>query len=152
MLAVGDIAPTTNILTDTKRFCLAQLNGKKMVIFFFPRADTSGCTKESLQFSDLIEDFAAANAEVIGISKDTPKKQAKFRAKYDIKCYLGSDYNTDICKQFGVWVEKSMYGKAYMGIQRSTFVINAAGRVAAVWPKVRVDGHASEVLEFVQTI
>ena len=152
MLAVGDIAPTTDIPTDTKPFSLARHNGKKMVIFFFPRADTSGCTKESLQFSNLIEDFAAANAEVIGISKDTPQKQAKFRAKHDLKYHLGSDYNTDICERFGVWVEKSMYGKVYMGIQRSTFVINATGRVAAVWPKVKVDGHASEVLAFVQTI
>jgi peroxiredoxin Q/BCP len=152
MLAVGDIAPTTDIPTDTESFPLARHNGKKMVIFFFPRADTSGCAKESLQFSNLIEDFAATNAEVIGISKDTPQKQAKFRAKHDLKCHLGSDYNTDICEQFGVWVKKSMYGKAYMGIQRATFVINATGRVAAVWPKVKVDGHASEVLAFVQTI
>ena len=152
MLAVGDIAPTTYIPTDTNTFCLARHHGKKMVIFFFPRADTSGCTKESLQFSDLIDDFVAADAEVIGISKDTPQKQAKFRAKYNLRCYLGADYNTDICEQFGVWVEKSMYGKVYMGIQRATFVIDATGKVAAVWPKVKVDGHAAEVLEFVQTI
>ena len=152
MLAIGDVAPTTDIPTDTSQFCLARHNGKKMVIFFFPRADTSGCTKESLQFSDLIEDFAAADTEVIGISKDTPRKQAKFRSKYDLRCHLGADFNTDICEQFGVWVEKSMYGKTYMGIQRATFVIDATGRVAAVWPKVKVDGHAAEVLSFVQTI
>lgn len=152
MLAVGDIAPATEVATDTDRLLLAPHDGKKMVIFFFPRADTSGCTKEALQFSDLIEDFADADAEVIGISKDTPQKQAKFRAKYDLRCHLGSDFNTDICEQFGVWVEKSMYGKTYMGIQRATFVIDATGRVAAVWPKVKVDGHATEVLSFVQTI
>ena len=150
MLVVGDTAPTTDIPTDTDQFSLARHDGKKMVIFFFPRADTSGCTKEALQFSDLFEDFAAANAEVIGISKDTPQKQAKFRAKYDLRCHLGADFNTDICEQFGVWVEKSMYGKTYMGIQRATFVIDATGRVAAVWPKVKVDGHAAEVLAFVQ--
>ena len=152
MLAVGDIAPATDIPTDTDYYSLAPHNGKKMVIFFFPRADTSGCTKEAIQFSNLVEDFAAAGAEVIGISKDTPKKQAKFRAKYDLKCHLGADYDTDICEQFGVWIEKSMYGKTYMGIQRATFVIDATGRVAAVWPKVKIDGHATEVLSFVQTI
>ncbi len=152
MLVVGDITPTIDIPTDTNHFSLARHNGKKMVIFFFPRADTSGCTKEALQFSDLIEDFAAADTEVIGISKDNPQKQAKFRAKYDLRCNLGADYNTDICEQFGVWVEKSMYGKTYMGIQRATFVIDATGRVAAVWPKVKINGHATEVLSFVQTI
>ena len=152
MLAIGDIAPATDIPTDTERFSLAPHDGKKMVIFFFPRADTSGCTKEALQFSDLIEDFAAADADVIGISKDTPQKQAKFRAKYDLRCDLGSDFNTDICEQFGVWVEKSMYGKTYMGIQRATFVIDATGRVARVWPKVKVNGHAAEVLSLVQTL
>ena len=152
MLAVGDSAPTTDIPTDKELFCLARHDGKKMVIFFFPRADTSGCTKEALQFSDLTEDFAAADVEVIGISKDSPHKLAKFRAKFDLKCHLGSDFNGNICEQFGVWVKKFMYGKAYMGIQRATFVIDATGRVAAVWPKVKVDGHAAEVLAFVQTI
>ena len=152
MLTIGDIAPTTDIPTNTEPFCLARHDGKKMVIFFFPRVNTSGCTKESLEFSDLIEDFAAADAEVIGISKDTPQKQAKFRAKFGLRCNLGADYNSDICEQFGVWVKKSIYGKAYMGIQRATFVVDMNGRIAAVWPKVKVDGHAAEVLAFVQTI
>ena len=152
MLAVGDIAPATDIAVDTERCCLTPHDGKKMVIFFFPRADTSGCTKESIQFSNLIEDFAAAGTEVIGISKDTPQKQAKFRAKFDLKCHLGADHDTDTCEQFGVWVEKSMYGRTYMGIQRATFVIDANGKIAAVWPKVKVDGHAAEVLAFVKTI
>ena len=152
MLTVGDIAPATEMATDTGRFSLAPHDGKKMVIFFFPRADTSGCTKESIQFSDLIEDFAATGTEVIGISKDTPQKQAKFRAKYDLKCHLGADNNTDVCEQFGVWIEKSMYGRAYMGVQRATFVIDASGKVLAVWPKVNINGHAAEVLAFVQTM
>ena len=152
MLAVGDIAPTTDIAVDTERCSLTPHDGKKMVIFFFPRADTSGCTKESIQFSNLIEDFAAAGAAVIGISKDTPQKQAKFRAKYDLKCYLGADHDTDVCEQFGVWVEKSMYGRTYMGIQRATFVIDASRKVVAVWPKVNVNGHAAEVLTFVQNM
>ena len=152
MLAVGDIAPATDIAVNTERCSLTPHDGKKMVIFFFPRADTSGCTKESIQFSNLIEDFAAAGAAVIGISKDTPQKQAKFRAKYDLKCHLGADHDTDVCEQFGVWVEKSMYGRAYMGIQRATFVIDANGKVVAVWPKVNVNGHAAEVLAFVQNM
>ena len=121
-------------------------------VFFFPRADTSGCTKEALQFSDLIEDFAAADAEVIGISKDTPQKQAKFRAKYDLRCHLGADFTTDICEQFGVWVEKSMYGKKYMGIQRSTFLINTEQKIQHIWNKVKVPGHAEEVLEVVKKL
>ena len=152
MLAVGDIVPATDIATDAERYSLVPHDGKKLVIFFFPRADTSGCTKETIQFSNLIEDFAAAGAAVIGISKDTPQKQAKFRAKYNLKCYLGADHDTDVCEQFGVWVEKSMYGRAYMGIQRTTFVIDAGGKVVAVWPKVNVNGHAAEVLAFVQTM
>ena len=152
MLAVGDIAPATDIAVDNERYSLTPHSGKKMVIFFFPRADTSGCTKESIQFSNLIEDFAAAGAAVIGISKDTPQKQAKFRAKYNLKCYLGADHDTDVCEQFGVWVEKSMYGRTYMGIQRATFVIDASRKVVAVWPKVNVNGHAAEVLAFVQNM
>ena len=152
MLAVGDIVPAVDIPTDTDECYLVPHNGKKVVIFFFPRADTTGCTKESIQFSNLIDDFAAVGAEVIGISKDTPQKQAKFREKYDLKCHLGADHDTDICEQFGVWVEKSMYGRAFKGIQRATFVIDANGKINAVWPKVKVDGHAAEVLAFVQTM
>ena len=151
MLAVGDVAPATDIAAGNERYSLTPHDGKDGH-FLFPRADTSGCTKESIQFSNLIEDFAAAGTEVIGISKDTPQKQAKFRAKYDLKCHLGADHNTDVCEQFGVWVEKSMYGRAYMGVQRATFVIDASGKVLAVWPKVHVNGHAAEVLAFVQTI
>jgi peroxiredoxin Q/BCP len=121
-----------------------------MVVFFFPRADTSGCTKEAIAFSELLEQFTAANCGVIGISKDTAAKQAKFRAKYGLTCLLGADDETDVCEQFGVWLEKSMYGKSYMGIQRATFVIDEAGNIVAVWPKVKVPGHAEEVLACVE--
>ena len=124
----------------------------KMVIFFFHALTPLAAQKEFIQFSNLIEDFSAAGATVIGISKDTPQKQAKFRAKYDLKCHLGADHDNDICEQFGVWVEKSMYGRRHMGVQRSTFVIDANGKVAAVWPNAKVDGHAAEVLAFVQTM
>jgi peroxiredoxin Q/BCP len=150
MLEIGTKAPSFTLPTDTGSFSLADQNGKKMVVFFFPRADTSGCTKEAIAFSELLEQFTAANCGVIGISKDTAAKQAKFRAKHGLTCLLGADDETDVCEQFGVWLEKSMYGKSYMGIQRATFVIDEAGKIAAVWPKVKVPGHAEEVLACVE--
>lgn len=152
MLETGSMAPQFHLPTDDGHFNVADHHGKKMVVFFFPRADTSGCTKESIAFSQLINEFAADNCVVIGISKDKPAKQAKFRAKYGLTCLLGADDESDVCEQFGVWKEKSMYGKTYMGIQRASFVIDEAGKIAAVWPKVKVDGHAEEVLAFVQSL
>ncbi len=152
MLAIGDNIPSFNIKTDTGNFQVTQHDGKKMVIFFFPRANTSSCTKVSLQFSELSDKFAGAGVEVIGISKDTPQKQRKFRAKYGLKCHLGSDHETDVCEKFGVWVKKSMYGKTYMGIQRATFVVDTDGKIAAIWQKVKVDGHGAEVLDFVKNL
>jgi peroxiredoxin Q/BCP len=150
MLEIGTKAPSFTLPTDTGTFSLGDQNGKKMVVFFFPRADTSGCTKEAIAFSELLEQFTAANCAVIGISKDTAAKQAKFRAKHGLTCLLGADDETDVCEQFGVWLEKSMYGKSYMGIQRATFVIDESGNIAAVWPKVKVPGHAEEVLACVE--
>ena len=147
MLETGMAVPQFVVPTDKDDFNVADHNGKKMVVFFFPRADTSGCTKESIAFSELMDDFAAANCVVIGISKDTPAKQAKFRKKYGLTCLLGADHESDVCEQFGVWVEKSMYGKKYMGIQRASFLIDADGTVAETWPKGKVDGHAATVLE-----
>ena len=147
MLETGMAVPQFVVPTDKYDFNIADHNGKKMVVFFFPRADTSGCTKESIAFSELMDDFAAANCVVIGISKDTPAKQAKFREKHGLTCLLGADHESDVCEQFGVWVEKSMYGKKYMGIQRASFLIDADGTVAETWPKVKVDGHAATVLE-----
>ena len=152
MLETGTKVPQFTLPTDDGHFSVAEHHGKKMVVFFFPRADTSGCTKESIAFSGLMKEFDAANCLVIGISKDKPAKQAKFRAKYDLTCLLGADDESDVCEQFGVWLEKSMYGKRYMGIQRASFVIDEGGNVAAVWPKVKVDGHAEEVLAFVQSL
>ena len=152
MLTTGQTAPLFSLPTDTGAFNLADHHGKNVIVFFFPRADTSGCTKEAIAFSALKEEFEAANSLVIGISKDTPEKQAKFRAKHGLTCLLGADFNSDVCEQFGVWVEKSMYGRTFMGIQRATFVIDTNGKIAAVWPKVKVDGHAAEVLAFVKTI
>ena len=123
-----------------------------MVIFFFPRADTSGCTREAVQFSLFHAAFAAESTVVIGISKDQPAKLAKFRLKHNLTCLLGSDHKTDLCEQFGVWIKKSMYGKKFMGVQRSTFLIGFNGKIIATWPKVKVDGHAQEVLESVKAL
>ena len=147
MLAVGDYAPTLSIPTDTHLFSIAEQGGKKVVVFLFSRADTPGCTKEAEQFSALHDEFTAQNTVVIGVSKDKPAKQAKFRAKYGLTCLLGADHETSFCEEFGVFVEKSMYGKTYMGIQRATFVIDSDGKIAAIWPKVKVGGHAADVLE-----
>ena len=149
MLETGITVPNFTIPTDTGSFSIADNAGKNVVVFFFPRVDTSGCTKESVAFSALKDEFETANTVVIGISKDTAVKQGKFRAKHGLTVELGADDTTDVCEQFGVWVEKSMYGKRYMGIQRATFVIGADGKIAAVWPKVKVAGHAEEVLEAV---
>ena len=150
MLETGMIVPNFTIPTDTGSFSIAENAGRNVVVFFYPRADTSGCTKESVAFSALKDDFEAANCTIIGISKDTAAKQGKFRANHGLTVELGADDATDICEQFGVWVEKSMYGKSYMGIQRATFLVGADGRIAAVWPKVKVAGHAEEVLEAVR--
>ena len=147
MLMTGQIAPLFSLPTDTGLFNLADHHGKNVIVFFFPRADTSGCTKEAIAFSALKEEFEAANSLVIGISKDPPEKQAKFRAKHNLTGLLGADFNPDVCEQFVVRVEKSMYGKSYMGIQRATFIINADGKVGTVWPKVKVPGHAEDVLD-----
>lgn len=146
MLETGMIVPAFTIPTDTGSFSMAENAGKNVVVFFFPRADTGSCTKEAVAFSELLDEFAAANAVVIGISKDNAAKQAKFRAKHGLTVELGADDGTDICEQFGVWVEKSMYGKTYMGIQRASFVIGTDGKIVAAWPKVKVPGHAEEVL------
>ena len=152
MLATGQNAPLFSLPTDQGSFKLAEHHGKNVIIFFFPKADTSGCTKEAVAFSELKAEFEAANSLVIGISKDTPEKQAKFRAKHNLSCLLGADYNTEVCEQYGVWVEKSMYGRKYMGIQRATFLSNKKGVITDVWQKVKVSGHAEEVLEAVKKI
>ena len=152
MLDTGQKIEPFTLPTDTGTFSLADQPGDKTVVFFFPRADTSGCTKEAIAFSSLLDEFAAAGCSVIGISKDTAAKQAKFRSKHGLTCALGADNETGICEQFGVWMEKSMYGKTYMGIQRATFLIGIDGKIAAVWPKVKVAGHAEEVLEAVRAL
>ena len=152
MLLIGDPAPTISIQTDCGHFSLAEQIGKKVVIFFFPRADTSGCTKEAIQFSAFGDAFAEENTVVIGISKDRPAKLAKFRLKHNLTCLLGADHETDLCEQFGVWIKKSMYGKSFMGVQRSSYLIDVNGKIINIWPKVKVDGHAQDVLDSVKDL
>ena len=152
MTNINDKIEAFELDTDQGKFYSKDHIGKNLVLFFFPKADTTGCTKESISFSNLINDFEDLNTIVIGISKDTVDKQKKFKSKYDLKCILGSDVDVKICSKFGVWVEKSMYGKKYMGIQRSTFLINTEGKIQHIWNKVKVPGHAEEVLEVVKKL
>ena len=152
MFKEGDIAPEFIIKTDAEDFELNSKNKKLTVIFFFPRANTSGCTNEAMEFSNLIEKFDNLDTRVIGISKDKIEQQKKFRAKHSLKCELGSDYDGNICEMFSVWVEKSMYGKKYMGIQRSTFLIDQNCKILKIWPKVKVPNHAAEVLDTITNL
>ena len=152
MTNINDKVEPFELDTDQGKFYSKDHAGKNLVLFFFPKADTTGCTKESISFSNLIQDFEDLNTIVIGISKDTVEKQIKFKSKYDLKCILGSDVDIKICSKFGVWVEKSMYGKKYMGIQRSTFLINTEQKIQHIWNKVKVPGHAEEVLEVVKKL
>ena len=152
MLETGSTVPNFTIPTDRGTFKLTDNAGKNVVIFFFPRADTSGCTKEAVAFSGLLSEFATANCVVIGISKDTAAKQGKFRAKHNLTVELGADDGSDICEQFGVWVEKSMYGRKYMGVDRSTFLVAPDGSIAQAWRKVKVPGHVDKVLEAVKAL
>ena len=137
--------------TRNTRFDLKKIKSK-LVVYFYPKDDTPGCTLETKDFSKFYKKFKKIKCEVIGISKDTVEKQIKFKSKYDLKCILGSDVDIKICSKFGVWVEKSMYGKKYMGIQRSTFLINIEGKIQHIWNKVKVPGHPEEVLEVVKKL
>ncbi|MAC11846.1 MAG: peroxiredoxin [Sphingorhabdus sp.] len=126
---------------------LADYKGKPLVLFFFPRANTPGCTKESIAFSEMLEDFKSSGAAVAGVSKDSPKKLSNFRDKQDLTVDLLSDAETDLSERLGVWKEKQMYGKSFMGLERSTFLYGADGKLLREWRKVKVKGHAEEVLE-----
>ena len=145
----GTTGPGTE---DRDSVTLSDLRGKAVVLFFYPRDDTSGCTKENEAFSAMKEDFAAAGAVVYGISKDSLESHAKFMAKKSLTVPLLSDAEGDVCERFGVWKEKSMYGKTFMGIERSTFLVDAEGRIAREWRKVKVPGHAEEVLGAVRAL
>ena len=147
MLKPGLPAPDFSLPRDGGiTVTLSQLKPKAVVLFFYPRDDTSGCTKESIAFTGLLSDFEAADVIVLGISKDSVLKHEKFRDKHSLKVALLSDEDSDVCEQYGVWVEKKMYGKTYMGIERSTVLIDGSGVISRIWRKVKVDGHAEEVL------
>ena len=147
-LNVGDEAPAFSLPGhDGGRIDLAALSGRKVVLFFYPKADTTACTQEAIDFTALAADFAAAGAAVVGISRDPVKALDRFATKRSLGVMLGSDEDGQAVEAYGVWVEKSMYGKSYMGIERTTVLIDAAGRVVRIWPKVKVKGHAAEVLE-----
>ena len=138
-------------LSDGREVNLAA-PGAPLVLYFYPKDDTSGCTKEAQDFTALADDFTAAGATVVGVSRDEMKKHDKFIAKYDLKVPLASDADGAISEAFGTWVEKSMYGRKYMGMERSTFLIAADGRVAKAWRKIKVPGHAEVVLKAVQCL
>ena len=142
-LQAGDRAPDIR----SGAFQLSKLRGKRVVIFFFPKADTPGCTKEACEFRDSNKRFTKLDAEVIGISPDKPDAQAKFAEKYDLPYMFVADPDHTIAEAYGVWKEKSMYGRRYMGIERTTFLIAADGTIAKIFEKVKPAGHAAEVLE-----
>ena len=146
-------APAFDMATaDGGRVSLDGLKGRMVVLYFYPKADTPGCTTESQDFSNLIADFEQAGATVVGVSRDTVKKLDRFRSKHDLKVILASDEAEDVTEAFGVWVEKKLYGRDYMGIERATFLIDGAGIVRRIWRKVSVKNHATEVLVAVQSL
>lgn len=153
MINIGDKAPDFTAPTDNDgSLTLSDLQGKKVVLYFYPKDDTSGCTKQATEFTEQLDAFTKAGAVIIGVSKDPVKKHDKFITKYDLKIRLVSDEDVAINEAYGVWVEKSMYGKKYMGTNRSTFLIDASGIVQQTWIKVKVPGHVDEVLEAVKEL
>jgi thioredoxin-dependent peroxiredoxin len=146
-LSIGTRAPAFSLpATDGREISLDSLKGRKVVLYFYPKDDTSGCTLEAQNFQALKQDFAAADTEIIGVSPDSLKSHDKFRAKYGLDFALASDEATAMLQAYGVWVEKSMYGRTYMGVERTTLLIDREGAIAKVWNKVKVEGHAEEVL------
>lgn len=147
MVTTGDAAPEFSLPRDGGgTISLADLRGRKVVLYFYPKDDTSGCTIEAIDFTRLKDAFAATDTLVIGLSKNSVKDHDKFCRKHGLGIVLASDADSDTCERYGTWVEKSMYGKKYMGIERTTFLIDRAGQIAQIWPKVKVEGHADEVL------
>ncbi|MDJ1014876.1 MAG: peroxiredoxin [Paracoccaceae bacterium] len=149
----GQSAPDFTLPRDGGgEITLSSLKPMSVVLYFYPRDDTSGCTKEALGFTEAKAEFESAGAVVVGVSKDTAAKHDKFVAKHGLDVILASDAEGDVCERYGVWVEKSMYGKTYMGIERATFLIDGAGVVRREWRKVKVPGHVDAVLEAVKTL
>jgi len=152
-LNIGDKAPSFTVEGDgDAAVSLDDYKGKNLVLYFYPKDDTPGCTKEAIGFSEHIEDFQGLNCEILGISKDTAAKHDKFIAKHDLKVRLGADTEGDIVEKYGVWVEKNMYGKKYMGIERATYLIGKDQTIKQIWRKVRVKEHVEKVLEAVKAL
>ena len=151
-LKIGDAAPDFDLAASGGgRVSLKALKGRKVVLYFYPKDDTSGCTKEAIGFSAEKASFEAAGATVIGVSKDSVASHDKFIKKHDLSIDLGADVEGAACEAYGVWVEKSMYGKKYMGIERATFLIDGKGKIAQIWHKVSVTGHVEAVLKEVRS-
>jgi len=149
----GDKAPNFSAPTDNGgELQLSQLRGRKVILYFYPKDSTPGCTTEACGFRDALPDFSKIDAEIVGVSRDSVKRHNNFKAKYDLPFALVSDEDGKICEAYGVWVEKMNYGRKYMGIERSTFLIDEKGKIAQVWRKVRVKGHVDAVLEAAQVL
>ena len=148
MIETGQKAPAFTLPRDGGgTLTLEQFAGRKLVVFFYPRDNTPGCTKEAIAFSELKDDFLAEDTDIIGVSADTVKKHENFIAKHKLSIALGADTELEMLKAYGVWAEKSLYGRKYMGIVRSTVLIDRDGKIANIWNKVKVKGHAEEVLQ-----
>jgi peroxiredoxin Q/BCP len=148
MVNEGDLVPDVKLVAmDGRTISPLDFKGNKLVLYFYPKDDTSGCTREAQDFSALAAEFEKAGTWLLGVSMDDPKSHSRFTDKYELKVPLASDPDGSVCEAFGVWVEKSMYGRKYLGIERATFLVDRAGVVNRIWRKVKVPGHAEEVLE-----
>ena len=148
MLNEGDAAPDVTLQTaDGGNARLSQMLNHNLVLYFYPKDDTTGCTREAIEFSDALAAFEMEDTGILGVSKDSPKAHSKFITKHQLKIPLATDADGSVCEAFGTWVEKSMYGRKYMGIERATFLIGRDGRIARIWRKVSVPGHVQQVLE-----
>lgn len=152
-LQPGDMAPDVTLATpDGGALTLAQLRGRPLVLYFYPKDDTPGCTREAQDFSALKAAFDMAGVGIVGVSKNSPAQHARFAAKHALTVSLATDADDTVCAAFGTWIEKSLYGRKYMGIDRATFLIDDQGRIARIWRKVKVAGHAQQVLEAAEAL
>ncbi len=148
MLDIGSLAPDFTLSSDTGDvLTLSSLRGKKVILYFYPKDNTSGCTQQACAFRDALPEFSALNSVVLGVSKDSLKSHASFRSKQNLNFPLLSDETVEVCEKYGVWIEKSMYGRKYMGVDRSTFLIDENGIVQKIWRKVKITNHIPDVLK-----
>ncbi len=152
-LSTGNMAPDFTLPTDGGGTCsLSALRGKTVILYFYPKDNTPGCTKEALEFRDAMPGFSKCNAEIVGASRDSARKHDRFKAKHELNFNLVADEEGTLCETYGVWVEKNLYGRKYMGIERATFLIDGEGIIREIWRKVRVKGHVDTVLSAVQEL